>query len=470
METQDKNNNLEQSNNLHVLMEVQEALETEKNLEQNQRKKQQEEQDKEVGRISMLPKILRIVGAIVLLSSALTFMAQGWETMSHMIRYFTFLGFTGLLAVLGFFCGLKVKEDKGARTFLGVAAAIIPAHFCQLGGLIYSKFGPAINPDLYPSYFYWVAASGFDALVTTGIALLALTPITFIAFSALARREALRLTGAYIALNALLLIPTRDPSISGLIASLAILGVAYLDTTCFKQDTAMKTKEGRISRLILLVPGALLFLRIAFLYGIDGIFVGAALATSSLALFVFSKKYCSLETAKVLQSCSILPTILSWLVIAFELKWLIDLPDAFMLPLVTIPLAAIFIAKSLSCLGGRIQYQRLAALALVGGAFLELVMFPGLNASIFSIAVGILAIAYGYTAESKFVFLGGLFTFGHGLIDTVKLALTVITISPWIALAIIGGLTVLGSSYLEVHTRRIVKQIGLFRKKMSTWS
>jgi hypothetical protein len=147
---------------------------------QSLRRVKQEPEPEKKSRLAALPALLRFLGAIVLVASAATFMLQSWPGMDHLMRYYSFLGFTVLLTGAGFFCGLRLKEDKGARTFLATAAAVIPVHFAQLGALIYSQFPE--KHVAYPQWLLWVAPSKMAAFATATAAILALIPIVFICF------------------------------------------------------------------------------------------------------------------------------------------------------------------------------------------------------------------------------------------------------------------------------------------------
>src|SRR5262249_35280272 len=77
----------------------------------------------------MLPKILRYLGATTLGCSALSFAVQRVGELDSLGRFYSFLAFTCVLAACGFLCGVRLKEDKGARTFLSFSLVFIPALF-----------------------------------------------------------------------------------------------------------------------------------------------------------------------------------------------------------------------------------------------------------------------------------------------------------------------------------------------------
>src|SRR5262245_25890813 len=85
-------------------------------------------------------RMLRVSGAVLLAASASSFMLQHWEAGNDLARYALLVGHSLLLALAAYFCGLRVNESRGARTFLAIILAIAPATFAVLGGLVYSRF------------------------------------------------------------------------------------------------------------------------------------------------------------------------------------------------------------------------------------------------------------------------------------------------------------------------------------------
>src|SRR5262249_16184489 len=156
-------------------------------------------------------------------------------------------------------CGLRMREDKGARTFLALACAIVPVNFCQLGALVYSRL--ASYAGNYPIYATLQAPNDVAAATAFGLGMLVLTVLSLIAFTALARSRSLLLTTAYIGLNALLLVPTRDPNSVGALLLLGTIGLAAMEARTLRTETSLKTPEGFFVRLMIGVPLILLAAR-----------------------------------------------------------------------------------------------------------------------------------------------------------------------------------------------------------------
>ena len=87
---------------------------------------------------SKLSRVLRYLGGIVLSASAGTFLVQSWMSWDGGGRIYAFMGFILTLFACGVFTGIKWREDKVARVFLGIATAVLTASFFQVGALAYS--------------------------------------------------------------------------------------------------------------------------------------------------------------------------------------------------------------------------------------------------------------------------------------------------------------------------------------------
>ena len=419
-------------------------------------------------KLKSLPVILRCMGALVLVAAATTFLLQQWDSMNHIVRYFAFLGFTLTLGVAGFFCGLRIKEDKGARTFLAVAVAVVPVHFCQLGALIYSKVGAVTH---VPALLTWVAPDLLTALVTTAIGLSALIPLTLVSFSALARSHAKVLTAIYLIANVSLLIPTRVPGLIGVLALVTFLGVAFFERERFAGEPSLQTKEGLLVRGLLYAPVALMIGRSMNLYAIDQLFLSMLNAIIAIALFRFvPQRIEDHKDAATTQSLAIWPAMLAQFYLASALIEQFSINADMRIPLTYLPMSVILLTMSLCSLGSGSGYRKSAVLLAIITVIAELVIYPGTAASFLCVFTGMLTAAYGYTAEEKASFVLGLLGLGAGLGYHIKSALELASISPWLSLAIVGIVTVIASSYLERYYRAIVQRINTFKSNMATWN
>ncbi|MDC0358069.1 hypothetical protein OAO01_04570 [Oligoflexia bacterium] len=430
------------------------------------------DQKRSTGRLEALPRLLRTLGALVLIVAAATFMLQGWGESNHLIRYGSFLIFTLVLAGAGFFCGLRMGEDKGARTFLAVAAAIIPVHFCQLGGLILSQLAPAgWSFAQHPAYALWVAPDLATALIITAVGTGALIFVALIAFSSLVRAESKQVTAVYLFANAVMLIPTRDPNIIAAMGFCMALGLAYFDSQCLR-TSVMRTLEGKFVRVMLFVPFLVLVGRTLHLYNTSAFFIAMLFGIAAVLLFAFSPVYATNKKhAVAYQGLSVIPAGIAWGTLAVELISQLHAPDYLYLPILCLPFAGLLIVMSMYTLSSGAAYRRSGVLLAIITGIVQMMLFPGVISALFSVALGIAAVGYGFTVQQRTVLIFGVIGVVVGLFYNVKLAaMELVAVSPWISLAVIGIVTILASSYLERHFSKIVEVVGTFRNNMKEWN
>lgn len=433
--------------------------------------KRKELENKRKEKIAAFTKLLRTIGAIVLVASALTFMFQQWGTLNHLERYFSFLGFTVVLSVAGFFCGLRMKEDKGARTFLALAAGIIPVHFCQLGGFLYSRFGHGLLSS-YPQYALWTAVDEVSALVTAIVGAAVLSVVALVSFSALARSDAKRLTLSYIALNSALLIPTRQGDWIGLIAFSMAAFVMLFDLHVLRANSAMRTKEGNFTRAMLAAPIFVIIGRSLHLYlhDVTALFASMICAALAFFLFVFAPRYVKERSSRIaFEVSSIIPATLAWLFLAYDIARHFRVGDDYLIPLYSLPLALILAVMSLLCSGDGQGYRKAAALVAIASTALQLICVGSTFSSFLMIVGSMVTLVYGYIDEDKTIFLTGVLGFIFGIAYHLRYAIELCTYSPWVSLGVVGVATVLASSYVEKNHRLIAERIVTFRRTIRRW-
>jgi hypothetical protein len=417
-----------------------------------------------------LSKILRMVGAIVIILASATFLFQRWESSDHIMRYFSFLGFTAVLSVAGFLCGLKIREDKGARTFLAIAAALIPINFCALGGLGYSRVlaaqGIVTN---YNMLTRWVAPSDGAAIVATVVGCAVLTLLSFISFSALLRTERANLTVLFVASNLFLLIPTRNADWMAFLAVLMFAGLAGYDYLTLRKIPAGGTPEGAIVRAVLAIPFGAMLVRTLCLYlqDLSFFFAGTLFAMAAVFLFQLLPAYLKSASARSSsQTLSLAPVIVSWLCFVAQFVPPLDVDSAALFSLYTLPVSMIIAALSFYCEAGLgTTFRKLAAFVAIVSMAACLVCFPGAVAAFLCIAVSLVILSYGYISESGLVFLSGVGGFGFGVLYHLRYALELYSYSPWLCLSLLGVATVLLSSLIERHYQGLSARLLEIRSK-----
>ncbi len=418
------------------------AIETFKGQEQGQK------------RFVSLSGLLRFLGTMILLSSPAIFMLQQWGEMNHIARYLSFLGLTGLIASTGFFCAMKLKETKGARTLLGISAAVLPVHFLQIGALIYSRVGDTA-PNI-PEYFIWRAPSAGSLIVVTAAALCTLIPIAFISFSALARAGARELTAVYIAGCLFLLIPTRDPLLIASAGAAAFAVVSTLDAMRFRDEAGLRTFEGHLCRLLCYMPVVMLFARQVYLYDANQTFQGMMLMIGSALFFLTFPMVIKDRAAAILSQ--FVGLVIGWAGLGLLVSPALEafglgttLPNI----LHMLPYAVFAYALSFKAIDMQSFYRKIAlgiaAFAVIG----ELVDSTSLTSMGVCLVLSMPIIIHGYQTQSRLTFAVGSLCFLGALVDFVRFAIPFASISPWVVMAVIGLATVVISSYLERDGARV---------------
>ncbi len=221
--------------------------------------------------ITSVSDILRVFGACAVIASMSLFLLNGWSDGNDIQRYFKLLAQTGLLAGSGIALSFWLKENKGARLFLGLGLISVVANFTILGALTYSMVqldGGLID---YPSIVTWkvVSASTFWPVFAGAVTLLGL--LTRFSFSIYARNIAGPLSLNFLILCSLLLIPVRSSLAISIIAIAAVLAAYKAVEQLRKNQHVVLTNETKFAFCLLFVPGLIIIARAISLYNVDGV-------------------------------------------------------------------------------------------------------------------------------------------------------------------------------------------------------
>ena len=401
--------------------------------------------------------LLRVIGALALIGSASTFLVQRWEEGNDVARYLSLLLHTGILSAAGFWCGVRIKESKGARTLLGLTLAVIPVHFAVLGGLVYSQL--ALDDFLHqvPTYVTWVAPSGGVALLTAAGAACVLAPLALLSFLSLARSEARWLTAAFLALNATLLVPLRGPNFVGVLVAALVVALSWLELRVVRDRSALRTLEGRLARAMLGIPLFIIVGRSLQLYELSTFFFGSICASATFVGFALVGPLIPHPTGR--RSVEVLSSLMAGLSWACFTAWgfdVLDLEPTVLILGFFLPYAGILAALSYVASGWNRGYRRAALAVAVGGIALDLIVFTSVVTSALCLTAGAVLAAFGHLTRRPLVLVVGLVGAAFGLGYHVLSAIEVYSIGRWGSLALLGVGIILAASYLERHHRRIL--------------
>lgn len=422
---------------------------------------------------SKLPQLLRWIGGISLLGSAITFLLGGWMDAEPLIRYYSFFALTSALSIAGVFCGLRLKEDKGARTFLSLGTAFIPVLFCQLGALVYAQtVGYTSQFSEYLEIFQF-SPIGIPLLAgTIAIALVLLTFYAFAGFSAMARPAAKRLTAVYLAANSILLLPFRGDSIVAGLGFALLVGLVYMDRKYFSKITSLRTWDGRAMRALLYTPFGLLLLRSALLYSVSGVILSLLFAAIA-ALFFFGLPAAAKKIShkRFYQHISIAPLFLAWIYVAEPLINLVGNTGINnFATLIVLPFAGIVALLSRHTSDSGRSFRLLAGGTAVVAVILQMALGGGLVPAMIALGVSILLIILSYNIREKGLLFIGIAGTAISLIYHFRYAVEFYQSNLWLSLAGTGVAVILTASYIERNWQKLLGQGKDLRTQLSDWN
>ena len=219
-------------------------------------------------------ELLRLLGAMALLTSMSMFLFQGWSEHNDFERLLMMIAQTVLLGGAGFAMYKGLKENKSARLFFGLSLVSVVTNFTTVGALSFSLFTWDTQTINYPEYARWTLDSMSYLAMGAASILLVSVPLSLFSFSVLSRDANKALTLWFLGLNTLLLLPIREPTVVITIVA-AVLYLAYrqlLSPHSHKPLAQWKTMEGKFSRLILFIPLAVMIARSLMWYQSDAYF------------------------------------------------------------------------------------------------------------------------------------------------------------------------------------------------------
>jgi hypothetical protein len=411
-----------------------------------------------------LTRVMRWGGGTVLAAAAVAFMCQGVHSLTPMSRHWIMLMICGLLGLLGVVTGTVLKEEKGARAFLGFAAASFPVLASQLGAMFFSLFGrpPAGMPQ--PLVFTFLTSA--QVALVAGLTLAVAVPVSYLAFRVLARSQAGLLTGVFTAANLLILLPVRESMwVAGIVAAVAG-GLYWVDSVRLGKDFRLDSFEGRMVRCMLLVPLGVMIGR-TFFYPVGALFCGVMLALPGAYLAFHLGRVAAKESVrKLCRFFGLIGLGAGWLTSLLPILDSAVLGQWEKAYLILLPMAAVLGAQSLVVSAREGAAYRCAAAAV---ALLSVVVAHWFEAasvgSLAGIGVAMATVAAGTLAGEKPVFVLGSLAAAVSLGNFGLQAVQRHAGYAWVALALLGIGVIFSASLIEKgRALRFIKGNSLWGK------
>lgn len=405
-------------------------------------------------------RTLRVIGALLVVLSASTFMFQHWDHQSDVVRYFMLLGQTVTLAAMGLFLGLRLQAVRSARTLLGLVLACTPVHFTVLGALLYSRTGAA-EAGL-PAQAVWAAPSLGVALLSTAIALVVLVPVGFLSLRVFSREHAAPLGLAFLGMNAALLLPVREPTLIGLLV-LAMTVIFLTIDRKFDRAHALRTFEGRLCRALCFVPVCVMAGRTLLFYEPTQVFVGATWLAAAWTWFWCCSQDNQAHTL-VLRRLVVIPVgvaagMLTDIIVPNEAWSCVCFAALYATMLWPMARRATdgpefynVVAGYVACVAlliGTVAFNTTAvSLSLLGGVVM-IVVAAWLQ------RLGLLLSAAGVTILSAIL--------------EAWLVIDLVALRHWVTLAAAGLLLIFGAALIERHGPRLTQRMRVVRQELEAW-
>ena len=416
---------------------------------------------------ALLSRILRSIGALIIVVSASTFLFQHWAPGNDLQRYLLLLGFTSVLSLGGLFCGLRLKENKGARTLLGLTLAVTPINFTIMGAMLFSQFSWDGAFARLPDYATWIAASPSMAILCAVGGAVILSPLCHLSFMALGHHRARFFSVAFALGNLTLLVPTRQPNLIAGVVVLLIATLTYAEVRYFSRETMLNTFEGRLSRVMLWVPALILVGRACYFYTPNQLFISAILTALATLSFVLLPQLTNKKSwQQALQTIGAILASLAWLKLSILLASTWSFKDQWFIPCFTLPIVGLLSLISQYAIDAGRNYRRSAAIIAILGAVANLLLFPTLLTSFLCLIIAICVLCYGYLVEQKVIFFSGVVGAVMGLGYHLKTAFNFYSLTSWGSLMVLGVMIIIGASLLERNNGRLREKILQIRNQL----
>lgn len=412
-------------------------------------------------------QLLRWLGCGGVVLSGVVFLLQGFDNIDLALRNWAYLGLMVMLGAVGVGLKFAFEDGKSARLLLGLAIAVIPIQFAQLGGMIHSLVGGAAAA--FPSSMQGLMEFGalsWGVVLASGAATLALAfTVGLFGFRVLARPQAMALTLMNTLLCALLLVPAREGVLA--VAVFAAIGLVTLftDVRLSKAHPVLRTNEGRGARLLLLLPVMIAGVRASFyINDISGLALVVGMLSMALLIgaYHYVKRGAIRETMLAFGALGVCSAWSIWMLATFNLS-------------TAEGALALFAAEGLFLLGlskfsSAGALYRLFGSFLFGGAALQMLLAgDGLQGPVTAMVLGLLLGGVGYFQKWRIPAITGLLFTSVSIVPLTVLALADVEFGTWVGLAIGGVSLVVLASVVERYGRTMKRVAYASWTEVKAW-
>ena len=421
-------------------------------------------------------QLLRYLGCGAVVLSAVVFLLQGFSDIDTTLRNWAYLGLMVILSGVGITLKSALQDGKSARLLLGLAVAVIPIQFAQLGGMIHSLVSAgttdALNsqmPSAVTSLFNFADLSWFMVATTAGISVLLALCTSWFGFKVLARPHAKALSVFNILLCSVLLIPARDGVLAFLVLASLSIATLFADAK-FRQLKTMKTREAIAARWMLWLPAGIAICRSTF-YLSDGIGIAFMLAlVSALLLHRAYQLKIADQGREILTALATLGGSIAWLICSSSIA---ESATA----LIGISIAAIdvallvglyLLANSIISSSAAI-YRLLGSILFAASPVVLMGSYEGIGSATLALFMALSLLGIGLWQKWRMPSFVGSFVTLIAAINMIRFALGDIEVGTWMGLALVGISLVVTASIIERFGRSFVSRAQRSYMHVRAW-
>lgn len=401
--------------------------------------------------------LLRLFGGGLTVMAILMFLFQRWDEATDLLRYGMIMGETLILTTLGFVTSLWLKEQKSARVFLGLSLVSTSAVFTILGAMIYSQVQWLPVDANLPDFALWVADSLNSVVWLLAGSFVVLGSQSLFSFSVLARPVSRRLSLLMMLNVLLLLLPIRDMGITTLMVLPALMfGFRYL-SSLRKATPAMRTTEGLMASILVLLPLFIMIGRGAYLYAEDAM----AFATLALLAYLILRQLAvslnvMVRLRKSLEITSLLPALLAAINFTQLLEGVIPEIGHWLVVVFGVILSGFLLDLAKRAISGRDRYFISIFYTGLVIAVIQEALWPGVSTALFSVTLSGFILLYSYGAEENSLLRISLLSLVGSLVLLVSELFVSFDVGIWISLAILGMATIVLAAAVERYGKQMM--------------
>ncbi len=413
-----------------------------------------------------LPQLMRGFGAAAILYALYSFMMQGWDSSSDLLRYMMLLCGTALLTIVALACGHYLKEGKSPRVLMMLALTAVAVNFSILGAFVFSTISPE-SSAIYPTYVSWSVGSINTAMLTTLGSAAVLLFVVIIGFRTLVRSVSSPIVAVFAATNLLILLPVRDPVVIATLSMLATILVTF-SLNKLQNTPVMKTAEGVITQVLLFTPIGILLGRNIWLYDANPMLVtimtmiGFMLLRQSRAAFSQNS-----IASHVIVVVSVILALFSGISTG---KAITLMPGFTSFAIMFSTLIAGSMIYELSTRAGHLQHLiRILASAIITLGISVNVIGGELLNSICAIAVGLSMIYFSAQYKQRALLIAGVALMLLGFIEQLLHLNLYFDFGYWVSLAVAGVVAIVAASIIESKGSALKSTWVRYKTQLDEW-